>query len=185
MINKRFQYEKLAASIDKVIPWTHEWFEIHKRDLGEIACKNLGIYAIPETTLLSVVIPVYNESKTIEDLVQRVINVPINKEIILIDDGSTDGSISIASNIVTEFSNDQNQIRLIQHDANQGKGAAITTGFKVATGDIVIVQDADLEYDPIEYPRLIKPIIEGKADVVYGSRFLGGHAHRVCTTGTF
>ena len=179
MINKRFQYEKLAASIDKVIPWTQEWFEIHKRDLGEIACKNLGIYAIPETTLLSVVIPVYNERKTIEDLVRRVVNVPINKEIILIDDGSTDGSISIASNIVTEFSNDQNQIRLIQHDANQGKGAAITTGFKVATGDIVIVQDADLEYDPIEYPRLIKPIIEGKADVVYGSRFLGGHAHRV------
>ena len=179
MINKNFQYEKLDASTDEMIPWTPEWFEIHKRDLGEIACKNLGIYAIPETTLLSVVIPVYNESKTIEDLVQRVINVPINKEIILVDDGSSDGSISIASNIVTEFSNDQNQIRLIQHDVNQGKGAAITTGFKVATGDIILVQDADLEYDPKEYPRLIKPIIEGKADVVYGSRFLGGHAHRV------
>ena len=129
--------------------------------------------------MLSVVIPVFNEENSLEDLVNRVLEVPIRKEIILVDDGSSDQSVQIIEGIVQKFSCEWSEIRFIQHEKNRGKGAAITTGFKAASGDIVVIQDADLEYDPREYPALLKPIIEGKADVVYGSRFLGGHPHRV------
>ena len=180
MINKNIDFDRRRPLLEEYSPWTQQWFDSLKDNLGEVVCANLGIYAIPESTLLSVVVPVYNESKTLEKLVQRVIDVPISKEIILIDDGSKDNSLEIANEIVDRLSNEQNCIRLLQHEKNQGKGAAITTGFMSAKGDIVVVQDADLEYDPREFPRLIKPIIEGKADVVYGSRFFGGSSsHRV------
>ena len=123
---------------------------------------------------LSVVIPVYNEVATVETLVKRVKEVPIEKEIIIVDDGSTDGTRDKLDAL-----DDGDSVRVIKHEHNQGKGAALRTGFTAARRDIVIVQDADLEYDPREYPRLIQPILDGKADVVYGSRFVGGDSDRV------
>jgi len=123
---------------------------------------------------LSVVIPVYNEAETIKEIVSRVQAVDLEKEIIIVDDGSTDGT----RELLQEITLSQENVRVLYHDRNQGKGAALRTGFEGATGDIVIIQDADLEYDPREYPVLLEPILDGRADVVYGSRFLGG-PHRV------
>jgi glycosyltransferase involved in cell wall biosynthesis len=128
---------------------------------------------------LSIVIPVYNERATLEEIVQRVagVDVGMEKEIIMVDDGSTDGTRDLYDRI--KGSHPEGLIRVHLHDKNQGKGAALRTGFSHATGDIVLVQDADLEYDPDDYHTLLKPILDGRADVVYGSRFVGGDAHRV------
>ena len=123
---------------------------------------------------LSVIIPCFNEERTIKDLINAVKNSGIaNQEIIVIDDYSTDGTRNILKNLK------DNDIKLFFHSSNKGKGAALRTGFKEATGDICIVQDADLEYDPKEYSEMIAPIIKNKADVVFGSRFQGGRPHRV------
>ena len=123
---------------------------------------------------LSIIIPCYNESSTILSLIKAVKQSPVkNREIIIVDDGSKDGTRDILGAL-----NDP-EVRTIFHKANQGKGAARRTGFREATGDICIVQDADLEYDPQEFPIVIQPIIEGKADVVFGSRFQSGRPHRV------
>lgn len=121
---------------------------------------------------LSVVIPVYNEIATIEEILKRVQSVPQDKEIIVIDDGSTDGTREWLEKLTMQ------EITVLFHSENKGKGAALRTGFEQATGDIVIIQDADLEYDPRDYDCLISPIADGRADVVFGSRFLGG-PHRV------
>jgi len=123
---------------------------------------------------LSVVIPVFNESKTIRELVRQVAAVPIEKEILIVDDCSTDGTRDILREI-----EGSDGIRVFLQPQNQGKGAAVSVGFRYAVGDVVVVQDADLEYDPREYSKLMKPIDEGRADVVYGSRFLGGGERRV------
>ena len=124
---------------------------------------------------LTIVIPCYNEAKTIRAIVERVRAAPIaSKEIIIVDDCSRDGTRDLLRTQLSALVD-----RVIYHDTTQGKGAALRSGFAAATGDAVIVQDADLEYDPQEYPRLLKPILDGKADVVFGSRFMGAEAHRV------
>jgi len=124
---------------------------------------------------LSVIMPIYNERATLRTVVERVLKVPLEIELICVDDGSRDGSREILAELQAQFSN----VRVFLQPVNQGKGAALRRGIQAATGEFVIIQDADLEYDPADYPALLDPLIQGKADVVYGSRFLGGAPHRV------
>ncbi len=121
---------------------------------------------------ISIVIPVYNEEKTVQEMIAKVRQIPFGKEIIVVDDGSTDKTAEILHSL------QEGSLILLRHEQNKGKGAALRTGFSRASGEIIIIQDADLEYNPEDYPALLRPILEGKADVVYGSRFLGG-PHRV------
>ena len=123
---------------------------------------------------LSVVIPVFNEVSTIEAIVERVRAVDVAKEVIIVDDASTDGTQEKLESLEL-----LEGVHVVRHEVNQGKGAALRDGFRQVTQDMVIVQDADLEYDPQDYQQLIQPIVDGKADVVYGSRFIGGGSHRV------
>ncbi|MBE7412962.1 MAG: glycosyltransferase family 2 protein [Leptospiraceae bacterium] len=124
---------------------------------------------------LSIIIPCYNEKNTILNVLEAVKKVPYkNKEVIVVDDFSKDGTREILKTKAAKLAN-----KIVYHELNQGKGAALRTGFQAATGDILIVQDADLEYDPMEIPGVIEPILQGKADVVFGSRFMGGRPHRV------
>jgi len=122
---------------------------------------------------LSVVIPVYNEAATIASIIELVRAVPVQKEIIVVDDCSTDGT----RDVLAEIGGDD--LILLRHERNRGKGAALRTGIAGARGDFVLIQDADLEYDPHEYPKLLQPLLSGRADVVFGSRFSGGESHRV------
>jgi glycosyltransferase involved in cell wall biosynthesis len=142
--------------------------------LGDAACRNIGIYPIPPGFKLSVVIPVYNEERWLAELVRRVQAVEIPKELILVNDFSKDGTPAILAQLEKQYDN----VRVFHQPKNMGKGAALREGFKHCTGDLVIVQDADWEYDPAEYPKLIQPILDGRADVVIGSRFIG-ESHRV------
>jgi len=124
---------------------------------------------------ISIVVPIYNEDKTLDNIISAVENADVlglEKEIVLVDDGSKDKSREILANY-------EDKHKVLYHQKNQGKGAALKTGFSQATGDIILIQDADLEYDPKEYKNLLKPILDGKADVVYGSRFMGSEPHRV------
>jgi glycosyltransferase involved in cell wall biosynthesis len=149
-----------------------ERFQLVRQLLGEGACRQLGLYPMPEGFKLSVVIPVYNEQQWIRKLVERVQAVPIPKELIIVDDCSTDGTRDVLATLAAD------NVRIVHQAVNRGKGAALREGFKYATGQVIIVQDADLEYDPAEYPRLIQPILDNRADVVFGSRFIG-ESHRV------
>src|SRR5947208_15251967 len=124
---------------------------------------------------LSVVIPVYNERATLGTVVERVLAVPLEIELVCVDDGSSDGS----REVLAELQAAHPQIKVFLQPQNMGKGAALRRGIQEATGDFVIIQDADLEYDPGDYPALLEPLLQGKADVVYGSRFLGSGPHRV------
>ena len=141
--------------------------------LGVNVCRQLGIFELPAGFVLSVVIPVFNELRTIEEVVRRIRGTGLPVEMVIVDDGSVDGTRDILNGW-----RDQPDMRIIFHEVNQGKGAALRTGFASATGNVVIVQDADLEYDPAEFAKLIQPIVENQADVVFGSRFSGDN-HRV------
>lgn len=142
------------------------------RLLGPGACKKLGILDIPKGFKLSVVIPVYNERQWLPELLRRVQEVPVPKEIIIVDDCSTDGTRDYLKSL------EDPNITVCFQEKNAGKGAALREGFRQATGTVVLVQDADLEYDPSDYPTLLQPILDGRADVVFGSRFIG-EQHRV------
>ena len=124
---------------------------------------------------LSIVMPVYNEEDTLEEIIRRVQDTPYDKEIIAVDDASVDGSQDILARLSQQYDN----LKVFYHEKNQGKGAALRTGFAQVAGEVVIIQDADLEYDPIDYPALLDPIQKGLADVVYGSRLIGAQPHRV------
>ncbi|MDD2485281.1 MAG: glycosyltransferase family 2 protein [bacterium] len=130
--------------------------------------------------LITVVMPVYNEAQTVRDILELVTSNPLEKEIIIIDDGSTDGTVNLLHDLLNArdkkyFKPWIDDIRLIEHPVNRGKGAAVRSGLEAARGDVIIVQDADLEYDPDDYSKLLRPILSGRSEVVYGSRFLGEH----------
>jgi len=129
----------------------------------------------PNRRCLSVIMPVYNEAATVAEIIRRVLQQEPVQELIIVDDCSSDTTLEV----LRELASKEGRIRLFSHDVNRGKGAALRTGFKEARAEVVIIQDADLEYDPAEYRKLLKPILNGQADVVYGSRFLGSEAHRV------
>ena len=129
----------------------------------------------PKRRCLSVIMPVYNEAATVSEIISRVLQQERVQELIIVDDCSSDNTLEV----LRKLASGEPRIRLFNHDVNRGKGAALRTGFKEASADIVIIQDADLEYDPSEYEKLLRPILSGQADVVYGSRFLGSEAHRV------
>lgn len=172
-------FPSMDAMLDDLDPSNPPVDDTERREtlmrlLGEPLCRKLGVYRLPDDFVLSVVIPVYNEIHTLKEILRRVREVPIPKEIILVDDFSKDGT----RELLRELEETESDLKIAYHQVNQGKGAALRTGFAMATGQVVIVQDADLEYDPAEYPQLIQPIVEGVADAVFGSRFIG-EKHRV------
>ena len=139
-----------------------------ERILGSDVCRRIGVYKLPPDFILSVIVPVFNEATTIMNVIQRVRDTQLACEIIIVDDGSSDGTREVLQTLT-----DDQDLRVFLHDKNRGKGAALITGFQHATGDVVVVQDADMEYDPQDFRFLLQPIVEGYADVVYGSRFSG------------
>ena len=149
---------------------TEDRVALLRRLLGADVCRRLGIYPLPENFLLSVVIPVYNEKATIEAVVHRVQNCGLPCEIVIVDDCSTDGTRDVLSRV-----RDESDVKVLLHDANQGKGGALKTGFANVSGDVVVIQDADMEYDPRDFRLLLQPILEDQADVVYGSRYANQH----------
>ncbi len=144
--------------------------ELLQHLLGAENCKRLGLYQLPQDFVLSVVIPVYNEVTTLAEVIERVRDCGVPTEIVIVDDGSTDGTRDLLDKLRGE-----SDLQIIFHERNQGKGAALRTGFQAATGTAIIIQDADLEYDPAEFRFLVQPIAEDQADVVYGSRFSGNN----------
>jgi glycosyltransferase involved in cell wall biosynthesis len=161
--------------------------ELLQRLVGADVCRKLGIYRLPRDFVLSVVIPVYNEAATIEHVVAAVLKALPQCEIVVVDDGSHDETPAVLARLAERFSVDpaaggEARLRLLRHAQNRGKGAAVCTGLAHATGDAVVIQDADLEYDPQDLPVLLLPLLENEADVVYGSRFAGA-ARRVTSLG--
>ena len=145
--------------------------EVLHRLLGPELCRKLGIFRLPADFKLSVVIPVYNEIRTLAKVIERVRATGLPLEIVIVDDGSRDGSREYLAELRDAPGEQNRDLKIILHERNQGKGGALRTGFLECTGDAVIIQDADLEYDPQDYHSLLQPIVEGQADVVFGSRF--------------
>jgi glycosyltransferase involved in cell wall biosynthesis len=145
--------------------------EILQRFLGPQLCRRLGIFRLPEGFKLSVVIPVYNEIRTLAKVIERVRATRLPLEIVIVDDGSRDGSREYLTELRDSGDETNRDLKIVLHERNQGKGGALKTGFLECTGDAVIIQDADLEYDPQDYRSLLQPLVEGQADVVFGSRF--------------
>ncbi|MEO1526133.1 MAG: glycosyltransferase family 2 protein [Planctomycetota bacterium] len=159
------------ASTEPSQQWSNEYVSRMRRELGADACRKLGIFALPDGFVLSVVVPVFNESRTVASVVDRLRNTGLPMQIILVDDGSQDGT----SEAMSQFANDDD-VTVVIHEKNRGKGAAIRSGFERASGDIVVIQDADHEYDPTDFRYLLQPLIAGEADVAYGTRY--GHYDR-------
>jgi len=158
------QPEELPNKSDDRLAFLQQW-------LGADLCRRLGIYRLPNSFRLSVVMPVYNEMRTLPQVIERVQATGLPLELVIVDDGSTDGSREFLANLRDQGGANVNELKILFHEKNQGKGGAIRTGFLACTGDAVIIQDADLEYDPNDYRSLLQPVVEGEADVVYGSRF--------------
>lgn len=163
--------EKLVSDLrdgkSPVFPVDSERYQVIRSLLGEAICDRLGVFPIPDGFCLSVVIPVFNEVDTITNILNRLDEIGLPMELILVDDGSTDGTRQRLEELA-----ETRKLRVILHDKNQGKGAAIRTGMAQATGDVIVIQDADLEYDPVDFWWLLQPILSNRADVVYGSRYL-------------
>lgn len=155
--------DESAGDVDRI--------ELLERLLGTELCRKLGIFRLPEGFRLSVVIPVYNEIKTLAKVIERVRATQLPLEIVIVDDGSSDGTRGLLAAWRDSADPRHADLKIIFHERNQGKGGALKTGFAHCTGDVIVVQDADLEYDPQDYRALLQPIVEGQADVVYGSRF--------------
>lgn len=151
--------------------WTDAYVKDMKTLLGDSVCRKLGIFALPQNFLLSVIVPVFNESETVENVFGRLRATGLPMQIIVINDGSTDGTGEALESIERH-----EDIVLLHHEKNRGKGAAIRTGIEAATGDVVVIQDADQEYDPSDFRYLLQPILAGEADVAYGTRY--GHCDR-------
>ncbi|MGE0757950.1 MAG: glycosyltransferase family 2 protein [Pirellulaceae bacterium] len=156
----------LSSAVDSSASLTAEQL------LGADTCRRLGIFQLPRDFVLTVVIPCYNEQDTVREVIDRLRDTRLPCELVLVDDGSTDGTREVLRQL-----EDSADVKVVYHERNQGKGAALRTGFLHATGDVVVVQDADLEYDPRDLRYLLQPIMEGVADVVYGSRFSGPDRH--------
>ena len=163
---------KVSAAISEVTTGSNDRDPISKNYeklvslLGSELSARAGVYVIPEDFKLSVVIPIYNEVRTLEEVIEKVRSVGLKLEMVLVDDGSTDGTRELL-----ETMKDDEDLTIVYHPQNKGKGAAVRTGFQEATGDVIVIQDADLEYDPNEFRYLLQPILDDRADIVYGSRF--------------
>jgi glycosyltransferase involved in cell wall biosynthesis len=170
---RRLREVLLDAACDEDAPESGQFdrVEIIERLLGADLCRKLGIFPLPGGFKLSVVMPVYNEIRTLAKVIERVRSTRLPLEIVIVDDGSRDGSREYLAELHDSGNERNADLKILFHDKNQGKGGAIKTGILACTGDVVIIQDADLEYDPHDYRSLLQPIVEGEADVVYGSRF--------------